>query len=676
MKFTKRFLSVLLALALCLCLLPTAAFADESTTTYNTAYKDISANTEIYAVSDTASASYPYYGALYEPESGCYYGRVAGGGVTASGGWGLTNGSNLANESAFSYYYSLTDSYSLQYWSYIYGNLLDGSKLFLVNLNFENEGADCDLVVSGYYDSKLTETFNYLATLDCPILLRIGGEVNTWTDRPSASTYISAYRYVANLAHQLCPNVALVFNVSASSSYLLDMDSYYPGDAYVDWVGVSLYYNHYANNGDTARDAFYGVNEYGDALLNVQQTVNLSNLHNKPIIVTEGGSAWYQVGKDVSDFASDRVERAMAYLSMVYPQIKCIIYSDVNFGSTTTKYQIFDNATMEAAFDSGVATNPTLLHDCRDTASYYTPFSEYDTVGKTSITLAAYTYSSYSAGRLTAEWYIDGVLQSTTSSYPYQYTISCSSLSDGNHTVTVKFSNGESKSYTFYNTADPCANGHTWGAGVITTPATATEDGVITYTCKYCGETKTEVIPAEGIDPFTDVNTGHYFYNAVLWAVDNGITSGTTETTFSPFLTAERCQVVTFLWRAAGCPEVAEGTENPFTDVSESDYFYTAVLWAVEQGITTGTSATTFSPYTTCERCQVVTFLYRYFGEPEITTTENPFTDVNTGNYFYNAVLWAVDNGITSGTTATTFGPFVTCERCMVVTFLYRALGE
>ncbi len=189
------------------------------------------------------------------------------------------------------------------------------------------------------------------------------------------------------------------------------------------------------------------------------------------------------------------------------------------------------------------------------------------------------------------------------------------------------------------------------------------------------GEYETEISDNDATNPFTDVNTGHYFYNAVLWAVDNGITSGTSETTFSPFLTAERCQVVTFLWRAAGCPEPTS-TENPFTDVNEGDYFYNAVLWAVEKGITTGTSDTTFSPYNKCERCQVVTFLYRYFGQPEVTTTSNPFTDVDTDDYFYNAVLWAVDNGITTGTTETTFGPFVTCERCMVVTFLYRALGE
>ncbi len=267
-----------------------------------------------------------------------------------------------------------------------------------------------------------------------------------------------------------------------------------------------------------------------------------------------------------------------------------------------------------------------------------------------------------------------------------------------------------------YDPDSPCITGHTEGEAVIENEvaATETEDGsydIVVY-CTVCGEElsrETVIVPATGStdpepteptdpepteptdpeptdpeptdpepteeNPFTDVDETNYFYDAVLWAIENGITSGTSETTFSPYQEAERCQVVTFLWRAAGCPNPTN-TENPFTDVSESDYFYTAVLWAVEKGITSGTTATTFSPYAKCERCQVVTFLYRYFGEPAVTTGSNSFTDVNTSNYFYNAVQWAVQNGITSGTTATTFGPFVTCERCMVVTFLYRALVE
>ncbi len=205
--------------------------------------------------------------------------------------------------------------------------------------------------------------------------------------------------------------------------------------------------------------------------------------------------------------------------------------------------------------------------------------------------------------------------------------------------------------------------------------ATSYEDAEITYTAtvEIDGVTYTDTQTVEIVNPFTDVDADDYFYAPVLWAIDNGITTGSSDTTFSPYAEAERCQVVTFLWRAAGCPEVGEDVENPFTDVTEEDYFYTAVLWAVENGITTGTSDTTFSPYDVCERCQVVTFLYRYFGQPEVTATENNFTDVDADDYFYNAVLWAVENGSTTGTSDTTFSPYELCERCMVVTFLYRA---
>ncbi len=228
-------------------------------------------------------------------------------------------------------------------------------------------------------------------------------------------------------------------------------------------------------------------------------------------------------------------------------------------------------------------------------------------------------------------------------------------------------------SATVTATCSVCGESVTETADV--TSVASYEDAEITYTATVVlgGVTFTDTKTVEIVNPFTDVDEDDYFYAPVLWAIENGITTGTSDTTFSPFVTAERCQVVTFLWRAAGCPEVDEDVENPFTDVTEEDYFYTAVLWAVENGITTGTSDTTFSPYDLCERCQVVTFLYRYFGQPEVTATENPFTDVDTDDYFYNAVLWAVENGITTGTTENTFGPFVTCERCMVVTFLYRA---
>lgn len=187
--------------------------------------------------------------------------------------------------------------------------------------------------------------------------------------------------------------------------------------------------------------------------------------------------------------------------------------------------------------------------------------------------------------------------------------------------------------------------------------------------------------PAGGIElpddnwgcPFRDVKSSDYFYAPVLWAVDQNITSGTSRTSFSPNHPCTRAQVVTFLWRAVGEPQPKQ-TENPFADVTADAYYYYAVLWAVEKGVTSGTSKTTFAPNNPCTRDQVVTFLWRTMGRPEPLDSRNPFSDVSDNAYYYQPVLWAVEKGITSGTSKTTFAPSASCTRGQVVTFLYRAL--
>ena len=169
---------------------------------------------------------------------------------------------------------------------------------------------------------------------------------------------------------------------------------------------------------------------------------------------------------------------------------------------------------------------------------------------------------------------------------------------------------------------------------------------------------------------FVDVATGSYYEDAVDWAVENGITKGTDDTRFSPDGICTRAQAVTFLWRAAGSPE-PETRTMPFTDVPVGSYYYDAVLWAVENGITKGTSDTTFSPNMTCTRAQIVTFLWRSEKSPAAGTA-NPFADVKPTVYYADAVLWAVKNNITKGTTNTTFSPNADCTRAQIVTFLWR----
>ena len=169
---------------------------------------------------------------------------------------------------------------------------------------------------------------------------------------------------------------------------------------------------------------------------------------------------------------------------------------------------------------------------------------------------------------------------------------------------------------------------------------------------------------------FTDVADKAYYRDAVEWAVENGITKGTTATTFSPNATCTRAQAVTFLWRATGSPEPKTNT-MPFTDVNAGSYYYDAVLWAVENGITKGTSDTTFSPNMTCSRAQIVAFLWRSEKSPAAGTA-NPFADVKSTAYYADAVLWAVKENITKGTTSTTFSPNADCTRAQIVTFLWR----
>lgn len=208
-------------------------------------------------------------------------------------------------------------------------------------------------------------------------------------------------------------------------------------------------------------------------------------------------------------------------------------------------------------------------------------------------------------------------------------------------------------------------------------PVTDNGDGTYSFVMpesKYIPVTvSVTFVPDNTVGGFIDVTTDDYFADAVQWAVEHGITAGTSANTFSPNAGCTRGMIVTFLWKAYGSPEPAT-TVNPFIDVPASEYFCKPVLWAVENGITAGTSANTFSPNDTCTRGQAMTFLYKAAKSPAAGTA-NAFVDVPAGAYYAQPVAWAVNNGITAGTSATTFSPDATCTRGQIVTFLYKALG-
>ena len=212
-------------------------------------------------------------------------------------------------------------------------------------------------------------------------------------------------------------------------------------------------------------------------------------------------------------------------------------------------------------------------------------------------------------------------------------------------------------------------------SGKITAKGEGT--ATITVTCgtksAACTVTVSKpLVPEVPGTSFTDVPTGAYYEEAVGWAVEKGITKGTSDSTFTPDGVCTRAQAVTFLWRAAGSP-AAKASTQPFADVKAGSYYDDAVRWAVENGVTVGTSATTFSPNATCSRAQIVTFLWRAQKSPAAGSA-NPFDDVANNAYYADAVQWAVQKNITKGTGATAFSPDANCIRAQIVTFLYRSM--
>ena len=260
-------------------------------------------------------------------------------------------------------------------------------------------------------------------------------------------------------------------------------------------------------------------------------------------------------------------------------------------------------------------------------------------------------------------------IPATGSNYSY-YTIKATAGAGGSISPSGNVSVREGRDQTFTITPDK-------GYAVANVKIDGKSIGAVkSYTFENVSRTHTiEVIfmkangnPQTGV--FVDVATGSYYEDAVDWAVENGITKGTDDTHFSPDGICTRAQAVTFLWRTAGSP-APKISAMPFTDVPVGSYYYDAVLWAVENGITKGTSDTTFSPNMTCSRAQIVAFLWRSEKSPAAGTA-NPFADVKSTAYYAGAVLWAVKENITKGTTSTTFSPNADCTRAQIVTFLWR----
>lgn len=378
-----------------------------------------------------------------------------------------------------------------------------------------------------------------------------------------------------------------------------------------------------------------GHGVYGYVVSNSNLTEVSVNVFN----AVDGSSVFSKTVKpNAKSYSPYKLDSSMTFASYSAGQYYYLITAKDSAGHYEEYKKYF---TISSAYPASAPTEPTytLSYDGNGGSGSVTPtkvkFHDTFYPAANGFTRSGYTFVGWNVKRNSdSKWYVSG-----------QGWLTQSAIDSGNYTKAL------------YNNTTQYRFESSWLKG-------STSIGDFTFYAVW------ERDGSAG-NSFTDVPAGAYYENAVAWAVESGITAGTSDTTFSPDATCTRAQAVVFLWRFIGRPEPTT-TYNPFVDVKPSDYYYKAVLWAADNGIVAGTSSTTFSPNMGCSRAQVVTFLWRFMGKPDVPASSVVFTDLEFNSYYFTPVLWAVNEGITSGTSPTTFSPIQVCTRAQIVTFLYR----
>lgn len=403
--------------------------------------------TEVYAL--TANQEAPlFYGAKNEPAGGTLFGRV----VRTDSANHVANATALGGESITSVYVEAGENTAADF-SWLIGQYDDGTHVLHIALNFPGKAETASRIVSGSLDSNLKETLSYLATLKSPVLLRIGGEMNLW--QMDAGLFKSAYNHVAALARALAPAVALVWSPNCVGYWGSDLTDYYPGNELVDWVGMSLYSNSVPVSGEAADSdsaMYFGRGIFADCVVSAKAVDQLALRHNKPVIVTEGGTGLVSntTGVRYDGEAVAQITKRYTALSMVYPNIKGLIYFDADVPGDTYQYAMTNSSTVTAAYDKAVRANPTLLRQYGGTAPTYTKLDQYAQTGD-AVTISAYSHTLYGS-TMTVRYYLNGALAATETALPYTYTLDVGALAVGKYGFSAVFDDGAgytaTKTYT------------------------------------------------------------------------------------------------------------------------------------------------------------------------------------------------------------------------------------
>ncbi len=580
-------------------------------------------------------ADVPYYGMVNEPVAGTYNGACN---YVADGT--LTNAYLL-------YAHFFTENFSDFDWM-IKENLTANNGYLEAAWNVPDETkAELDQINSGAWDSYIISNLQYLNSISGTyhVLLRFGAEVNVWASLPQSASavaemaayqqsFISAFRRIATLADTHAPNVAMVYSPNDVSNWYTSPEDFYPGDEYVDWVGMSTYYDGNAVTENTygSMDAYYSSGLYENQLMRIEAIVE-SFGDRKPIMISECGFSFTDAAS--KERSSEAMRKFYAYVNMIYPQVKAVFHFNTNIDGK--QYSFSGDAAFLESYKNAVAANGVMTATLNGQQKGYTRF---ETLREKIDSLKVYTYAYFPTKTpVTVSYQLDGAALATTSTAPYGVTIDKAKLTVGKHTLQVNIQ---------------CA---------------ATQK-VLNYTF-YVGSNG---FVSSGISTMTDIPAGNWAYSAIEYCLQEGILTGRSNTVFDPNTPVTRAELVMLLGQLAGINPDDYG-QREFQDVPFSAEYAGYVAWAKNNKIVAGVSETEFAPNANITREQFCTFITRYCDRYNITlgtgSNSGLFADDSSiGDYAYMSVYRCRNAGLVSGKGNNNFDPLANITRAELASLL------
>ncbi len=574
---------------------------------------------------------YPRYGALNEPETGTVY--------------GFCDEAQAIRTAKLIYVQYFDNDIKDFSWMLPTEDSVDTIEIAW-NVSPETLGS-LKKVAAKENEDYLTRNVEYLASLDYKVLLRFGAEVNCWSDlvnhtkEENTSAFKAAFRKIADKVHATAPNVAMVFSPNDVSNWEYSPEDFYPGDRYVDWVGMSAYCNK-NNSSDfevgNQSDAWYHIGNYENPVEQIRKIVE-SFGDRKPIMVSECGFCYSSTNSvQTEEHALAALKYFYSYVNMVYPQVKAVFYFNTDFGGNCYKLK----GNILAAYNEVTSDNAGMRATFSDDKRVYVPF---DSLNEKTDSLPIYTYTSL-PGKNAVTYKLDGKKVFSSAQAPYKYTVR--DIAEGLHTLTVILSNAnteKSEKYMIY----------------------ADSEGRVSTT----------------VSKMKDVKPSAWYATPVAYCIHNSIFKGMTDTTFAPDVTMTRAMLVTTLYRISGEGDYADRT-TAFVDVGKKKYYRDAVIWASENGIVKGIDKTHFAPDATVTREQVATILYRYCeyagygdeisGKKSSLESHPDYGDVSS--YAKSAMSWAKYSEIIQGDEKGRLKPQGGATRAQIAKMLYVYLQK